>query len=140
MTSTEVFSSFSRKRSKKHRRLGCQTFGEADPGGLGACPQEKNWSNSLLFLEKEAKSTRSWAVQPSAKPTLGFGGLPQEKNWSNCLLFLEEEAKSTEDWAAQRSAKPTQGAWPQQYGDKKRFTNNDLGLLRLSQRASHITH
>jgi hypothetical protein len=37
--------------------MGYPNFGEADPGGLGACPQQNSTLSSfLLFPEKEAKS------------------------------------------------------------------------------------
>jgi hypothetical protein len=56
------YSSFSRKRSKKRcsasrKVVGYPNLGEADPGGLGACPQQNSTlSGFLLFPEKEAKS------------------------------------------------------------------------------------
>jgi hypothetical protein len=52
--------SFSRKKKAKaealFRRFLDPQLGEADPESLRACPQEVNWSNILLFPEKEAKS------------------------------------------------------------------------------------
>jgi hypothetical protein len=74
--------------------VGYPTLGEADPGGLGACPQKTALqlvkrlllkARSLLFLEKEAKSVvllrrRMLATQPSAKPTLEVWGLAPKKD------------------------------------------------------------
>jgi hypothetical protein len=76
--------------------MGDPKLGEADPGGLGACPQKilsvafskaysscckevNSFCEILLFPEKEAKSVvplrgRPWATQNSAKPTQGVWG------------------------------------------------------------------
>jgi hypothetical protein len=81
---TSVFSTFSgvllfpEKEAKNKRKImGYPTLGEADPGGLGACPQQNSTlSGILLFPGKEANSVvplrgRLWAVQ--ADPG-GLGG------------------------------------------------------------------
>jgi hypothetical protein len=58
-------SSASQKTAKalvplRRRQFGYPNLGEADPGGLGACPQRTNGpANILLFQEKEAKSISS---------------------------------------------------------------------------------
>jgi hypothetical protein len=44
------------EKKQIHGRPGCPKLGEADPGGLGASPQEINHCCTLLFQEKEAKS------------------------------------------------------------------------------------
>jgi hypothetical protein len=50
-------------------------LGEADPGGLGACPQKKvNRINDILFPEKEAKSVCSASQRMVLYPRLG--GVP----------------------------------------------------------------
>jgi hypothetical protein len=52
-------SSFSRKRSKKHRCV-APNLGEADPGGLGACPQDIDQLYSS-FSRKRSKKHKSLA-------------------------------------------------------------------------------
>jgi hypothetical protein len=102
-------------------------LGEADPGGLGACPQETidfsllQMANFLLFPEKEAKSVCSASRKTVLHPKFGeadpggLGACPQksthlESNWcSSILLFLVLLRRRR--FCAQNSAKPTQGVW-----------------------------
>jgi hypothetical protein len=74
------------------RRFADPELGETDPGGLGACPQETNWTNSvLLFPEKEAKSV----VLLRRRFVACFCGSPPlmrhiDPDTSPCLLFQQK--------------------------------------------------
>jgi hypothetical protein len=78
------------------------TLGEADPGGLGACPQQiSTLSHFLLYsklsrfllFQKRSKSVSS-ASQKVSWPRTGRSP-PRVSNWPrSTLLFPEKEAKS----------------------------------------------
>jgi hypothetical protein len=82
---------FPEKEAKSISSASQKTFlspklGEADPGGLGACPQGTNRSISiLLFLEKEAKSISSASQKTFLSPKFGeadpggLGACPKEQ-------------------------------------------------------------
>jgi hypothetical protein len=83
-----VFFFFQKKKQKALFRfaefLGNPNLGEADPGGLGACPQQNAQLSSFLLFQKRSKSVSSAsqkAVDPqnSAKPTLGVWGRAPSK-------------------------------------------------------------
>jgi hypothetical protein len=88
-------------------------LGEADPGGLGACPQV---NNHLFFSRKEAKALvllrrRQFLTKSSAKSTQGV--CPQVNNH---LFFSRKETKALvllrrRQLLTQSSAKPTQRVW-----------------------------
>jgi hypothetical protein len=65
--------------SASQKTVGCSNLGEADPGGLGACPQKNSTVNGFFFSRKEAKALvllrrMLGLTQTSAKPTLGVWG------------------------------------------------------------------
>jgi hypothetical protein len=51
-----LFQKRSKSDSSASQKPHCSKLGEADPGGLGACPQERNQSTQIFFSRKEAKA------------------------------------------------------------------------------------
>jgi hypothetical protein len=73
-------SSFPEKKQKRwfcfaEETVGYPNLGEADPGGLGACPQQNSTLRRFLLFQKRSKSVgsasqkRQLGTQTSAKPT-----------------------------------------------------------------------
>jgi hypothetical protein len=59
-----VFFFFQKKKQKafvllRRKRFGDPKLGEADPGGLGACPQKPNPYEDILLFPEKAKSVCS---------------------------------------------------------------------------------
>jgi hypothetical protein len=72
--------------------MGSLNLGEADPGGLGACPQQNSTLSDILLFQKRSKSISSASQKTMGLPNLGEadpGGLgsPQKKTG-----FQEAEA------------------------------------------------
>jgi hypothetical protein len=77
--------------SASQKAIPYPNLGEADPGGLGACPQEKEHTKALFglmilffFQKKKQKAfvllrRRPFHTQRSAKPTLGVWGRAPSK-------------------------------------------------------------
>jgi hypothetical protein len=82
--------------------MGYPKLGEADPGGLGACPQENSTVSSFLLFQKRSKSVSSASQKTMGYPELGeadpggLGACPQKNftlsHWkkSNALLVPED--------------------------------------------------
>jgi hypothetical protein len=92
------------KRSKSVSSASQKVFlnpelGEADPGGLGAYPQQNSTLSHFLLFQKRSKSVSSASqkvslTQNSAKPTQGvWGRVPSKTALSHFLLF-QKEAKA----------------------------------------------
>jgi hypothetical protein len=62
LSTIRLFFFFSRKEAKAfvllRRRFGDPKLGEADPGGLGACPQENNWSKRSIRVRRRTIFTK----------------------------------------------------------------------------------
>jgi hypothetical protein len=60
-------------------------LGEAEPGGLGACPQQNSTLTRFLLFQKRSKSVSSASQKITGYPTLGeadpgrSGGVPPAK-------------------------------------------------------------
>jgi hypothetical protein len=66
--------------------MGQQTLGEADPGGLGACPQKNSTLSQFLFFQKRSKSVGSASQKAMGIQTSeGIWGPHQLAEWT--ILF-----------------------------------------------------
>jgi hypothetical protein len=86
------------KRSKSvssasQKTLGYPAFGEADPGGLGACPQQNSALSSLFFSGVSSASQKT-INQLSAKPTQGVWGRAPAKLCVKQFLLFQKRSKS----------------------------------------------
>jgi hypothetical protein len=154
---------FPEKEAKKRNSASQKTsssprLGEADPGGLGACPQENIQDSArleladcfLLFPEKEAKSVvllrrRRLLAQNSAKATLGVWGRASRKHprlrktgISRLFSFSRKRSKKRSFASQKASSNPTLRVLGRGVAPRKRPLFNEAARERLKLAACFL--
>jgi hypothetical protein len=108
------------KRSKSvssasRKAMGYPTLGEADPGGLGACPQQNSTLRHFLLFHKRSKSVSSASRKAMGDPTLGeadpgsLGACPQQNSTLSHFLLFQKRSKSVSSASQKSMGCPTFG-------------------------------